>query len=73
MEHFFGFQGKFDKAAPLYKEAIRTWKKVHGEEHPFVATGLNNLALVYKAQVQFLAYFRSITAPRYGAFFRFLG
>ena len=39
-------QGKLDEAAPLYKEAIAIWKKVHGDEHPLVATGLNNLAVL---------------------------
>ena len=57
MERFFDFQGKLDKAAPLYKKAIEIWKKVHGEEHPLVATGLNNLANLYKAQVRFLSIF----------------
>ena len=45
-------QGKFDEAAPLYKEAIAINKKVHGEEHPSVATGLNNLALLLSDQVR---------------------
>ena len=35
----------------MFKDAIATWKKVHGEEHPLVAIGLNNLAQVYQAQV----------------------
>ena len=39
-------QGKLDEAALLYKEAIAIWNKVHGDEHPLVATGLNNLALL---------------------------
>ena len=42
-------QGKYDEVKPLYEEAITIWKKVHGGEHPQVATGLNNLAgLLYK-------------------------
>ena len=45
-------QGKYDEAEPLNKEAIEIWKKVHGDEHPLVATGLNNLAELLRAQVR---------------------
>ena len=50
-------QGKLDDAKPLYEEALAIWKKVHGEEHPLVATGLNNLAQLLEALVR-LAGFR---------------
>ena len=44
-------QGKLDEATPLYREAIEIFKKVHGDEHPSVATCLNNLAvLLYHQQ-----------------------
>ena len=46
-------QGKYDDAAPLYREAVEIWKKAHGDTHPLVATGLNNLAGLLKAQVSF--------------------
>ena len=50
-DHFWHLQGKHVEAEPLYREAITIWKKVHGEEHPQVATGLNNLAELLRAQV----------------------
>ena len=43
-------QGKLDEAEPLMKEVLAIYKKVYGDEHPYVATGLNNLAQLYKAQ-----------------------
>ena len=46
-------QGKLDEATPLYKEAIAIFKKVHGDEHPSVATLLNNLAELLRAQVRY--------------------
>lgn len=45
-------QGKYEAAKLLYEEAIAIWKKVHGDEHPLVATGLNNLAGLLRAQVR---------------------
>ena len=44
-------QGKYDEAEPLYRETLAILKKVHGDEHPSVATGLNNLASLLKSQV----------------------
>ena len=32
------------------KESLAIKKKVYGDEHPAVATGLGNLALLYQAQ-----------------------
>ena len=69
MEPFFDFQGKYDEAMPLYEEAIAIFKKVLGEEHPNVAILMNNLAGLHQQQVRLWAHFRSITTPRYGAFF----
>ena len=43
---------KYDEATPLYKESLAIKKKVLGEEHPSVATGLNNLALLLSDQVR---------------------
>jgi tetratricopeptide (TPR) repeat protein len=43
-------QGKYDEAEPLYQQAIRVWRTVLREEHPLVATGLNNLADLLRAQ-----------------------
>ena len=54
MEQHFDFQGKLDEAAPLYEQAIGIFKKVLGEDHPNVATLLNNLAGLYQSQVRFL-------------------
>ena len=57
MERFFDFQGKLDDAVPLYLEALAIDEKVYGEDHPEVATDLNNLALLYKTQVRFSFFF----------------
>ncbi|KAH9254836.1 hypothetical protein BASA81_007086 [Batrachochytrium salamandrivorans] len=40
--------GKMNEAKHLYKEAIATWKRVLGNDHPQVATGLNNLSALYR-------------------------
>ena len=45
------FQGKYDEAEPLYREALAIDRKVSGNEHPDVATSLNNLAGLLKTQV----------------------
>ena len=45
-------QGKLNEATPLCKGAIAIFKKVHGDEHPSVATLLNNLAGLLKDQGQ---------------------
>ena len=39
-------QGKLDEATPYMEQSLAIWKKVYGEEHPKVALGLNNLALL---------------------------
>ena len=43
-------QGKLDEAAPLMRQALAIFKKVHGEEHPNVANTLHNLALLLRNQ-----------------------
>ena len=45
-------QGKYDEAKPLYERSMRIYKHVHGREHPYVATALNNLAKLLSAQVR---------------------
>ena len=43
-------QGKLDEAEELMKQALAIDKKVYGEDHPEIATDLNSLALLLKAQ-----------------------
>ena len=45
-------QGKLEEAAPLYKRAVAVWEKALGPDHPQVATGLNNQALLLKKMVR---------------------
>jgi tetratricopeptide (TPR) repeat protein len=40
----------YEQAKPLYERALAIWEKVHGKEHPDVATSLNNLAGLSYAQ-----------------------
>ena len=40
----FGSQGNLEEAVQLYKQALEMSKKVLGEEHPYTATRLHNLA-----------------------------
>ena len=51
MEDFYRFKGKLVEAEPLYKESLEIRRKVYGESHPKVATALNNLAELFRAQV----------------------
>ena len=44
-------QAKYDEAEPLAREAVAIDRKVHGDEHPDVATSLNTLASLLKKQV----------------------
>ena len=41
--------GAYDRAEPLYRQALEIRKKALGEGHPDYATSLNNLALLYYA------------------------
>ena len=43
-------QGRYSEAEPLYQQALELRKKLLGEEHPDVATSLNNLAGLYNNQ-----------------------
>ena len=44
-------QGKLDEAKPYYEQSLAIRKKVFGDEHPDVASGLNNLAQLLSDQV----------------------
>ncbi len=41
---------QYAQAEPLYQRALAIDEKALGPEHPAVATGLNNLALLYYAE-----------------------
>jgi tetratricopeptide (TPR) repeat protein len=43
-------QGKYAEAIPLAQRELAIRKQLHGENHPDVATSLNNLAELYRAQ-----------------------
>lgn len=43
-------QGNYTQAEPLYQRALAINEKVLSKEHPYVATILNSLALLYLAQ-----------------------
>jgi len=42
--------GDYEKAEPLYKEALRLYGTTLGAEHPVTLTFMNNLAALYEAQ-----------------------
>ncbi|MDA2913832.1 tetratricopeptide repeat protein [Acidobacteriia bacterium AH_259_A11_L15] len=41
-------QGKYPEAEPLYQRALAIWEKALGPEHPFVAQGLENYAVLLR-------------------------
>jgi len=43
-------QGRYPEAEPLYLEALDLRKRLLGDNHPSVATSLNNLAGLYYSQ-----------------------
>ncbi|MEH1858915.1 MAG: tetratricopeptide repeat protein [Nostoc sp.] len=47
---FYDGRGLYNQAFPWYKQCLEVTKKRLGEEHPFVAESLNNLALLYNSQ-----------------------
>ncbi len=47
---FYNGQGLYDQAEPWYEQCLEITKKRLGEEHPDVATSLNNLASLYYFQ-----------------------
>ncbi|KAI8403830.1 hypothetical protein FOFC_15320 [Fusarium oxysporum] len=46
-------QGRYEKAARLYKETLELRKKVLGKEHPSTLDSMNNLALVLKSMGEY--------------------
>ena len=48
--YFSSSQGKLDEAKPYMEEVLAIDKKVYGDEHPEIATDLNNLAQLLNAQ-----------------------
>ena len=46
-------EGKYDAAVPLAVRALSIREKALGPEHPDVATALNNLAALYKANGEY--------------------
>nr|WP_322683810.1 tetratricopeptide repeat protein [Nostoc sp. DedQUE07]MDZ8129468.1 tetratricopeptide repeat protein [Nostoc sp. DedQUE07] len=44
---FYDGQGLYDQALPWYKQCLEVAKKRLGDEHPFVAESLNNIAGLY--------------------------
>ena len=44
--------GKYEESEKLKRQALAILKKVYGEEHPNVATDLNNLAGLLYTQVR---------------------
>lgn len=67
---FYQGQGLYDKAVPWCKQCLEITKKRLGEEHPNVASSLNNLAYLYYCQgrysqaepiyIQALAFWRKL-------------
>jgi tetratricopeptide (TPR) repeat protein len=47
---FYAGQGNYSLAEPLYRDCLEVARKRLGEEHPDVATSLNNLAALYRSQ-----------------------
>ncbi len=47
---FYKSQGRFEEAEPFYLQALELRQRLLGENHPDVATSLNNLALLYDSQ-----------------------
>ncbi|MEO1559431.1 MAG: tetratricopeptide repeat protein, partial [Cyanobacteria bacterium J06632_19] len=48
--YFYQGQGNYQKVIPWYEQCLVTSRERFGEEHPSVATSLNNLAYFYKLQ-----------------------
>ena len=42
-------KGEYDKALPLYFEALEMRRRTLPEAHPDIASSLNNLAVLYKS------------------------
>ena len=46
-------EGKLDKAEIEYKKSISIWTKVLGEDHPYIATSLNNTATLHMERLEY--------------------
>ena len=46
------FQGKLDEAEPLYRRSLAMREKALGQDHPDVATSLNNIAALLENKVR---------------------
>jgi tetratricopeptide (TPR) repeat protein len=46
-------QGRYDRAVVVAKKALAVAEKAVGRNHPALATSLNNLAALYRAQGQY--------------------
>ncbi|OBQ05357.1 MAG: hypothetical protein AN482_16680, partial [Anabaena sp. LE011-02] len=47
-------QGRYNDAEPLYLQSLDIWKRQLGDDHPDVASSLNNLAVLYESQGKYL-------------------
>jgi non-specific serine/threonine protein kinase/serine/threonine-protein kinase len=43
-------QGRYDEAAPIVEEMLAMQRRLHGDAHPGLVTGLNNLGMMRRAQ-----------------------
>jgi NB-ARC domain/Tetratricopeptide repeat len=51
---FYNGQGLYNQALPWYEQCLEVTKRRLGEEHPDVATSLNNLASLYVSTLEFV-------------------
>lgn len=63
-------QGEYAKALPLYARALEIWEAALGPDHLYVASGLNNMAMLLEAQVRIVSSFSSMT--RISVIFQYL-
>ncbi|MBC7891530.1 MAG: tetratricopeptide repeat protein, partial [Sphingobacteriaceae bacterium] len=47
---FYAGQGAYAQAEPWYQQCLKVCRRRSGEEHPDVASSLNNLAALYDSQ-----------------------
>ena len=50
LARFYNGQGAYEQALPWYEQCLSTVRERLGDEHPDVATSLNNLAGLYRSQ-----------------------
>ncbi len=51
--YYLNERGRYSEAEPLLQQALALYRRLLGEEHPLVATSLNNLAQLYDNQGQY--------------------